>query len=218
MTKKSKNVDISKNKKSLFILLVVIVLLSILLIVSESLGNFSKVRLKKNSNTIFSVSDLQVNKLSYSNTEKQVRKEMGKPKKEKKFKKDIYSYKKLVYDGITFTLKENYDDFMLVKVEITSRKYKVSRGIKVGDSVSKVVKKYRIDNSRGTYMYGNYSIDSLNESEITETIYFGVRNKREIIYVNRDAIVGNDKSNIAKLDMYYKYGKIKKIIWSYDFE
>ena len=29
-------------------------------------------------------------------------------------------------------------------------------------------------------------------------------NKREIIYVNRDAIVGNDKSNIAKLDMYYK--------------
>ena len=36
--------------------------------------------------------------------------------------------------------------------------------------------------------------------------------------VNKDATVNNEKSNISKLNLYYKLGKITKIEWSYDFE
>lgn len=219
MSKESlNNIDIKKSKKVLLILIIIIIVLSGLLLISETFGNFSKVRLKTNNKTIFSISDLTVGKLKYSDSEKLVRKEMGKPKKEKKINKDIYIYKELYYDGIILTLKENYSDYMLVKVEVTSDKYMVSRKVRVNDKISKVIKKYKVENKTGTYIYGNYSIDSLGDSSIKDNIYFGIRNKKELAYVNRDAIVGDDRSNIARMNIEYKFGKVKKIIWSYDFD
>ncbi len=219
MSKESLNkIDIKKSKRVLLILIIIIIVLSVLLLISENFGNYSKVRLKTNDKTIFSISDLTVDKLKYSDSEKVVRKEMGKPKKEKNVSKDIYSYKELYYDGIILTLKENYSDYMLVKVEITSDKYKVSRKVRVNDKISKVIKKYKVENKTGTYIYGNYSFNSLNDSSIKDNIYFGIRNKKELAYVNRDAIVGDERSNIARMNIEYKHGKVKKITWSYDFE
>ena len=80
------------------------------------------------------------------------------------------------------------------------------------------MKKYRIDITSGTYLYGNYSADNLNNEEVTDNIYFAVRNANEVVYVYKDASVNNSKSNVAKLSFYYKNGKVKKIIWNYDSE
>lgn len=66
-------------------------------------------------------------------------------------------------------------------------------------------------------MYGNYTYKALSDDEITETIYFGARNSSKVLYVNKDAAVNNEESNISKLNIYYKLGKITKIEWSYDF-
>lgn len=161
---------------------------------------------------------MTVDDIKYSDTEKDIIKKLGKPKKEDKIKQDIYKYKILHYNGLTLTLKENYNDYMLVKAEIESKKYKTSRDIKVGDSILNVMKKYKVQNERGTYIYGNYSTDALSDSEIKENIYFGVRSAKEVVYVNRDAKVDNNRSNIARLNISYKYGKVKKITWSYDFK
>ena len=60
--------------------------------------------------------------------------------------------------------------------------------------------------------------DSLSDEEITDTIYFGVRNNKKVVYVNKDATVNDMYSNISKLTLDYKKGKITKITWSYDFE
>ena len=55
-------------------------------------------------------------------------------------------------------------------------------------------------------------------AEIKDTIYLGIRNDKEVAYINRDALVGDTVSNISRLNISYKYGKITKISWSYDFE
>ena len=107
---------------------------------------------------------------------------------------------------------------MLTKVEVTNNKYKVSRNIKVNDKIIKTIKKFKVENKKGTYLYGNYSVDALNEEEIKDTIYLGIRNDKEVAYINRDALVGDTVSNISRLNISYKYGKITKISWSYDFE
>ena len=203
------------------ILKISIILLVILGIVSLILGNYkdyTEVRLRKNNKMIFSIADLKVDDLKYGDMENDIKKKIGKPKKEKKIKKDIYEYKKLHYNGMTLTLRENYDDFMLVKAEVTGKKYNVSRDIKVGNNVKKVMNKYNVETEVGTYIYGNYSIDALDESEITENIYQGIRDKKNIIYINRDAKIDGEKVNVAKLVINYKKGRVNKITWSYDFQ
>ena len=80
------------------------------------------------------------------------------------------------------------------------------------------MKKFKVENKSGQYLYGNYSIGSLSDEEITDTIYFGVRNNKKVVYVNKDATVNDMYSNISKLTLDYKKGKITKITWSYDFE
>ena len=207
------------NQKRLFIIAVaVVVVLSLLLIISRNFGAFDNVRLRKNNKNIFSVTDLTLNNLKFSDNEKTVIKEMGEPKNKKTVTKGIYQYKIFYYDGATLTLKENYNDFMLVRVEVTSRKYKVARKLRVNKSIVSAMKKFKVQNSTGTYMYGNYSSDAIGSSEITESIYFGVRNKNEVAYYNRDAIVGDITPNVAKLNISYKHGRITKITWSYDYK
>lgn len=212
------DLDIKKNKILLLVMIVIIVIFIAALIISKFYGDYSNVGLKQNDKTIFSINDLIVGDLEYGYTEDQIKKKMGTPIKEKSLKNDIYNYKELYYDGVIFTLKENYEDYMLVKAEITSSKYKTSRKIKIGDDILDVINSYKVENKNGTYIYGNYSADSLNETEITDNIYFAVRSKDEVVYINRDAVVGGLKSNIARLNISYKHGKVTKIIWSYDFK
>lgn len=210
--------ELKRQKKILKIISIVIVVLIILLIISRSFGAFNLVKLKENKKTIFSISDLIVDDINCMDTEKEIIKKIGKPKKEEKIKEDIYEYKVLYYDGLQLTLKENYNDYILVKAKINTRKYKTSRSIQVGDNILDVMNKYKVENEKGTYIYGNYSTDALSDSEIKENIYLAVRSSKEIVYINKDAKVDNDRSNIARLNISYRYGKVKEIIWSYDFK
>lgn len=209
-----KNID----KKILIIVGVVIVVLLLLLSTLRHFRNFEDASLVTNKKDIFSVSDLKAGKLKFGSTEDEVLSVLGKPKKETQSKKDIYKYKTLSYNGIEVTLKENYDDYILTAVEITSSKYKVGRNIKVNSSIYKAVKKYKVENKKGTYIYGNYTVDKLDSSDVSENIYMAVRGSKEVVYINKDAKVEGVRTNIARLTLTYKKGKIKKISWSYDFE
>lgn len=204
--------------KILKISIIVVVILGIVSIILGNYKDYTEVKLRKNNKTIFSIADLKVDDLKYGDMEKDIKKKIGKPEKEKKIKKNIYEYKELYYNGMTLTLRENYDDFMLVKVEVTGRDYNVSRDIRIGNKIKSVMNKFNVENEIGTYIYGNYSIDALDESEITGTIYQGIRDKENVIYINRDSKVDGEKVNIAKMVIKYKKGRVKKITWSYDFQ
>lgn len=217
-TKKTIEQELKRDKLILKITSIIIVILLILLLASRNYREFDTVMVSKNNNKIFSMSDLVIDGVKYGTSEKEVKKKFGTPVKEDKITKDKYSYKILEYKGLKLTLKENYSDYMLTKVEVTNNKYKVSRNIKVNDKIIKTIKKFKVENKKGTYLYGNYSVDALNEEEIKDTIYLGIRNDKEVVYINRDALVDNTVSNISRLNISYKYGKITKISWSYDFE
>ena len=73
-------------------------------------------------------------------------------------------------------------------------------------------------NKRKINFIRNAKEKETNEEEIKDTIYLGIRNDKEVAYINRDALVGDTVSNISRLNISYKYGKITKISWSYDFE
>lgn len=211
-----------KDNKKLTIIFIVsislVVILSLLLIISRSFGNYDNISVRKNKKTIFSITDLTLNNLKFGDNEDTVIKELGEPKDAEIVENGIYEYKVLKYDGLTVTLKEDYDSYMLTKVEITSRKYKTSRRVKVGKSITSVIKKYKVDNTNGTYLYGNYETSALNNTEITDSIYLGVRSKNEVVYVYKDASVEGINPNIARLNISYKHGRVTKITWSYDFE
>lgn len=215
---KVKSLFLKTGKKNIiFICFVAFILLLIFLIVYLSnFRNFSEITLSKNSNKIFSVKDLTINNLKYGDKESDVKKFLGNPKEEKIKLEGSYNYKILKYNGLTVTLKEYYNDFILSKVEATSSKYKFSRNIKVGNRITKVFKKYSVKNRTGAYLYGNYTNNALSEVENKNNIYFGVRSTKNVLYVNRDEVLEGIPTNIAKLDISYKNGKINKITWSYD--
>lgn len=217
-TKKTIEQELKRDKLILKITSIIIVILLILLLASRNYREFDTVMVSKNNNKIFSMSDLVIDGVKYGTSEKEVKKKFGTPVKEDKTTKDKYSYKILEYKGLKLTLKENYSEYMLTKVEVTNNKYTASRNIKVNDKIIKTIKKFKVENKKGTYLYGNYSVDALNEEEIKDTIYLGIRNDKEVVYINRDALVGDTVSNISRLNISYKYGKITKISWSYDFE
>ena len=214
--KKITNEDTSRNRKIIAGIFIFISALLLLVLISGVFGTFNNIKVRKNKNNIFSVSDLTLGNLKFSDTEDTIVKELGKPNKTEDKKDDIYSYKVYYYNGLTLTLKENYKDYILVKAEITSSRYKTSRGIKVGNKILKVMKKYRVDNTKGTYLYGNYTVDALSNNEIKDNVYFGVRGTEEVVYINKDASVDGKPSNIARLNIGYSHGRVNKITWSYD--
>lgn len=216
--KKTIEQELKRDKIMLVITSLVIVILLSLLVISRNYRDFSAINIKTNNKTIFSISDLTINNLKYGDNEEKVLKELGTPIKESNKTRDKYSYKELEYNNLKITLRENYDDYILTGVEIKSDKYVINRNIKIGNSIVKTMKKFKVENKSGQYLYGNYSIGSLSDEEITDTIYFGVRNNKKVVYVNKDASVNDMSSNISKLTLDYKKGKITKITWSYDFE
>ena len=195
-TKKTIEQELKRDKLILKITSIIIVILLILLLASRNYREFDTVMVSKNNNKIFSMSDLVIDGVKYGTSEKEVKKKFGTPVKEDKTTKDKYSYKILEYKGLKLTLKENYSEYMLTGVEVTNNKYTVSRNIKVNDKIIKTIKKFKVENKKGTYLYGNYSVDALNEEEIKDTIYLGIRNDKEVVYINRDALVGDTVSNI----------------------
>lgn len=211
-------VDSGKKKKRIIAILlaVFIVIIIGLIVLASYFRNFGEISLLKNDRNIFDTTDLVINDLKFSDNEKTVLNSLGKPEKEDKEVIDNYEYKVLKYDGLTVYLKEYYDDYVLSKVEITSSKYSTSRDIKVGSKITNVFAKYKVENSEGAYMYGNYTNKALTEKEITSNIYYGVRSNENVLFVNRDAVVEGLPTNIAKLDIIYKNGTITKITWSYD--
>ena len=216
--KKTIEQELKRDKIMLVITSLVIAILLSLLVASRNYRDFSAINIKTNNKTIFSISDLTINNLKYGDNEEKVLKELGTPIKESNETKDKYSYKELEYNNLKITLRENYDDYILTGVEIKSDKYVINRNIKIGNSIVKTMKKFKVENKSGQYLYGNYSIGSLSDEEITDTIYFGVRNNKKVVNVNKDATVNDMHSNISKLTLDYKKGKITKITWSYDFE
>ena len=216
---KKKVDNLLQNKKVvLSVIIIAIVLLIALLIVATYFRDYGKTRVSTNKKGIFTISDLTLNDLKYGDSIKKVEKSLGKPSKTKEETKSTFKYKVLTYDGLKVTLKEFYDDYVLVKVEITSNKYKTSRGIKVNKKITKVFRKYKVENNKGAYLYGNYSNNALSDIENNSNIYFGLRSDKNVLFVNRDSKVEGLITNIAKLNIEYYRGKIKKITWSYDYE
>lgn len=212
-----KTVNKLDSKQILFLVIVgVMVILSLLLLVSGIFGNFRDVKLKKNNNEIFTIKDLTVNNLKFLSTSEEIEKELGKPRTIKNVTKKNYSYKEYYYSGLKLTLKENYSDYVLVGAEITSRKYKINRNIKVGNKVLDVINKYKVELSEGNYIYKNYTIDALKDNIVKDNAYFGYRTMKEIRYYNKDAVTEGNPTNVAELRFDYNLGRIKKITWSYD--
>jgi len=218
--KKDTKKAISEEQKKWIFLIVagVLVIISLLLIISGSFGNFEKTKLRKNNKEIFTIKDLTVNNLKFGSTSEEVKSELGKPSKEERVIKNNYEYLIIKYPGLKLSLRENYNEYILVKAEITSNKYSTSRKIKVGNRIMSAIKKYNVSISDSNYIYKNYNIEALSENITKDNVYFGIRNKKEVRYYNRDAVVDNQKSNTAILKLKYKKIKISKITWSYDIE
>ena len=140
-----KNEILASRQKQLFIsyVLFALILIIMLIIFLSYFKNFGEITLRNNNKDIFSIKDLTINNLKYGDREKDVIKELGKAKSEKKERIDNYDYKILSYDGLTVYLKEYYNDYKLSKVEITSKKYYISRKIRVGKKITNVFKKFR---------------------------------------------------------------------------
>ena len=180
--------------------------------------DYTKVKLRKNNNAIFTIDDLKVGNLEYGDKIEKAKKEFGKPIKETKKQKNGYNYIVYTYDKMILTFKENYENFILVEAKISSRKYYTSRKIKVGTSIKKVMNLYSVSNKNGNYLYGNYPEESLNN----QNIYYGKRKKKNVTYINRDSVIYSDTykvpTNIAKITYEYKYGNVSSIEWSYDID
>ena len=218
--KKSKKKEFKPANKSVILLAIFILFIVVMAIfLSSVLSDYSKIRLSKNNKEEFNVSNLTIDNLNYMSNEKDVIKKYGDPKKESKIEKDGYKYKVFEYDELKITLREYYDTYVICKVETTSNDYVVS-GIKVGNSVIGTINKFKVSNKKSNYLYGNYSSSALEDETITDNIKFGKRTKTTLLYVNRDEILKNVDmpSNIAKLTIKYKHGRVRKITWSYDFK
>ncbi len=221
---KKSNKKVSKKKKNnntIKILVVAFILIFLigLIVYARNFRNFSSITLRENNKEIFKVTDLVVEDIKYLDKAKTIEKKLGKPKKSYLKVSKGYLYKIYKYEGLKLTLKENYNDYVLVGADVTSRKYKTSRNLKVGSKITKVLKSYRVDNKKGTYMYGKYSRSALNDHSVTKNIYLGYREKDVVEYINRDAIVDKiDPVMKSSIKYEYKYGKVKKITWIYDVE
>lgn len=210
--------NIKESKAMLIAIVVVIILLLVMVVVDRSTRDYATISLRTNKKAIFTISDLELNELKFGSTQSQIKKALGNPKKEEEYEKHNFKYKKYIYKDLTITLRENYDDYMLVGIETTSSKYKTGRDIKVGSNILTVMKSYNITNKMSNYLYGNYTASSLNKSSNTDNIYFGLRTKKQVIYVNRDDVTDKNYVNVARIIYSYKKGKVNKIIWSYDYE
>lgn len=216
--KKNKS-KISKKNLKIILSIIVLVFLIFLILYVRNFRNFGEIKLSTNKKDIFTISDLKINDLKYSSTEKEVIKSLGKAKKSISYSENGFNYKKLEYKDLNVILREYYDDYILVGIDTTSSKYKTARGLKVGSNINRVMNKYKIENKTGSYMYGNYTYDEMFEKD--GNVYMGIRTNSNIAYYNKDAKSTTDTfpmNSILKIMYEYKNGTVTKISWSYDYE
>lgn len=218
---KKNKIKIAKKDLKILLSIIVLVFLIFLIIYVRNFRNFAEVRLGTNKKDIFTISDLTINNLKYSSTEDDVVKSLGKPSKSESMSANGFEYKILRYKDLNITLREYYDNYILVGVETTSNKYKMARGLKVGSNINRVFNKYKIDYKSSNYLYGNYKYEEMMDKEINENIYMGIRTKSKVSYYNMDPRSEDDTfplTNLAKIEFEYKNGNVTKITWSYDYE
>lgn len=219
MKKNKKKKTTEKNNKYLKILLISFILIFLigLIVYAKNFRDFSSMTLRTNNKDYYNINDLVINDIKYLDNEAKVDKAFGKANKVETKVIGSYKYKIKKYKGLTLTLKENYEDFVLVKVEVTSKDYKLGRNLGVGKKISKVLRSYRVNKSKSPYMYGNYKRDVLGDKSVKKEIYYGYRDKTFVEYVVRDAYTSEDSSiMLSKIVYEYKYGKVTKVTWSYD--
>ncbi|MBW4616135.1 MAG: hypothetical protein KME21_23245 [Desmonostoc vinosum HA7617-LM4] len=112
---------------------------------------------------------LVIGGINLSMSEQQVRKILGKPLSIKNGYEEIAGKTRtLQYRGLTVKLLEDVkptNKFFVYEIEANSSKYITIDGVKVGDSVAKVIKIYGNPQSTDTNIF-NYEVDS------TSPIYF----------------------------------------------
>lgn len=195
----------------------IIIILLIVLLLNITDSDVINIKLKSNNKEIFTVNDLVINNIKFGSTEKKVKKEFGKPKSVDIIRKNSFKYKIYNYRKLKLTLRENYSNYILVGVEVESSRYKTSRNIRVGTKATKVLNSYKIKNKTGSYLYGNYKLNSLKNTDTKDNIYLGVRTNKQIMYVNRDKVLDSPYVNTAQIIYNYNDGRITKIKWLYDF-
>ena len=220
MKKNKRTFFTKKNIKTLLTILLLSVLMFLIIYV-RNFRNFADIKLNTNKKDIFTLSDLKINDLKYASTEEEIYKSLGKTKDIEEYSMNGFNYKILRYKNLNLTVREYYDDYILVGVETTSSRYKISRGLRVGSNINSVFNKYRISYKTGSYLYGNYNYEELSEKNIKENIYMGIRTKSKVSYYNKDAKSDNDTfplDSIVKMVYEYRNGTVTKISWSYDYE
>ena len=79
--------------------------------------------------------------------------------------------------------------------------------------------KFLIINTKGSYLYGNYTENDINGKKVKENVYFGKRDKNIVYYLYMDAPYNNGfasyKDDIATLTFKVSANKIKEIEWMY---
>lgn len=216
--KKNKK-HISKKNLKVLLSIIVLVFLIFLILYVRNFRNFGEIKLGTNKKDIFTLSDLKINDLKYSSTEKEVVKSLGKPKKIDETSANGFNYKIYRYKDLDVTLREYYNDYILIGIDTTSSKYKTSRRLKVGSNINKVMRKYKISNKTGSYLYGNYKLEEMKEKD--DNVYMGIRTNSKVSYYNKDAKGENDTfpmDSVLKIIYEYKNGTVTKISWSYDYE
>lgn len=220
MKKNKRTFFTKKNIKTLLTILLLSVLMFLIIYV-RNFRNFADIKLNTNKKDIFTLSDLKINDLKYASTEEEIYKSLGKTKDIEEYSMNGFNYKILRYKNLNLTVREYYDDYILVGVETTSSRYKISRGLRVGSNINSVFNKYRISYKTGSYLYGNYNYEELSEKNIKENIYMGIRTKSKVSYYNKDAKSDSDTfplDSIVKMVYEYRNGTVTKISWSYDYE
>ena len=220
MKKNKRTFFTKKNIKTLLTILLLSVLMFLIIYV-RNFRNFADIKLNTNKKDIFTLSDLKINDLKYASTEEEIYKSLGKTKDIEEYSMNGFNYKILRYKNLNLTVREYYDDYILVGVETTSSRYKISRGLRVGSNINSVFNKYRISYKTCSYLYGNYNYEELSEKNIKENIYMGIRTKSKVSYYNKDAKSDSDTfplDSIVKMVYEYRNGTVTKISWSYDYE
>lgn len=181
--------------------------------------DYTSVKLNKNTNSIFTITDLSVRNLVYGDLEDVAITDFGKPNSIEKFKDGKYSYKTYYYTGLSLTFKKVNGSYILMKTIISSENYIATRSIRVNDKISDVMNKFLVENTTGDYLYGNYKESALSSKSVNENIYYGKRESKFVYYLYMDTPYKQNyatwKDDIAQITFKVKHGKVQKIEWMY---
>lgn len=143
----------------------------------------------------FSFSDLIVDNLKYLMTEQEVKGVMGEPvtvydSSEKNLTESVMAERVYSYNDLTLIFSKIDNNYLLTAAASVSDKDVFSRGMKVGDSIDKILNVYYRDTDcmnriyysddktaeLGKFLYGNFTIDSLESVKTADKVEYGLIN------------------------------------------